>query len=93
MKYFTVFAFGLMLWVGAWATQPTPKHITTWSVVVGCAVGPKDAAPKGVTIVFSDGTIETITSGADHATKAAIIKAVGEIKGTIIHLPCALPLT
>jgi hypothetical protein len=94
MKHFLVIVACLAFWVGVHADAPTPKHITTWSIVIGCPAILGHDVPRGITLVFSDGTIETVTSDTmDRATKVAITKAVGDVKGTIIHFPCAAPLT
>ena len=68
------------------ADEPT-KHITNWTMVVGCTML-KHGPSRVATIVFSDGSIVTVTGESPPETIEAVQKAVGDIRGTIYKFPC-----
>lgn len=63
------------------------KHITTWTIVRGCAA-PGGKTPVVAVVVFSDGTVQTVTNQDTPETKAAVQAAVGDLHGTIFQFPC-----
>jgi hypothetical protein len=74
-------------YVPADASPPVVRHITGWTLVKGCP-SPQGKKPMVLTIIFSDGTHQAVSSSDTVDVWKAAVEAIGTMDGDKFVFGC-----